>query len=227
MTGASIGFICDFLLSPNQTHSSSREKSQHGKEISLLKANEREQFLKGNECRKDKPGYRGVPKQSGPKSGPILHKGILPQCLKSSNIFLICQSSQLESIAWRSSMKDSPWPLPNPLEATPQSERGPASPEHPLTRISHKALNGVLNKSFIDGPQNRERSRWNRLQSLCDNSKLTCFCSARLQAGILKSSRCPPEGGRYMNQNRVLIQALQPVGFAQTSQAEACSTETI
>ena len=51
-----------------------------------------------------------------------------------------------------------------------------------LARISHKALNGVLNKSFIDGPKNRQRSRWNRLQ---------------------------------------------PVGFAQTSQAEACSTENI
>ena len=24
-------------------------------------------------------------------------------------------------------------------------------------------------------------------------------CSARLQAGILEPSKCPPEGGRYMN----------------------------
>jgi uncharacterized damage-inducible protein DinB len=37
---------------------------------------------------------------------------------------------------------------------------------------------------------------------------LTRFCSARLQAGTLKSSRCPPEGGRYINQNRVLKQDL-------------------
>src|ERR1700688_4826505 len=29
-----------------------------------------------------------------------------------------------------------------------------------------------------------------------------------LQAGTLESSRCPPEGGRYMNQNRVLTQTL-------------------
>jgi hypothetical protein len=33
-----------------------------------------------------------------------------------------------------------------------------------------------------------------------ENSKLARFCSARLQAGILESSRCPPEGGRYKNQ---------------------------
>jgi hypothetical protein len=26
------------------------------------------------------------------------------------------------------------------------------------------------------------------------------FCSARLQAGICMFSKCPPEGGRYMNQ---------------------------
>jgi hypothetical protein len=69
--------------------------------------------------------------------------------------------------------------------------------------------------------------QWRRLQSLCGNSKLTRFCSARLQAGILKSSRCPPEGGRYMKQNRVLTQALQPVGFghckAENPQAEACA----
>src|SRR5271157_5958477 len=54
---------------------------------------------------------------------------------------------------------------------------------------------------------------WRRLQSLCDNPKSTRSCSARLQAGTLESSRCPPEGGRYIIQNRVLTQALQPVGF--------------
>jgi hypothetical protein len=28
------------------------------------------------------------------------------------------------------------------------------------------------------------------------------YCSANLQVGILKSSRCPPEGGRYISQER-------------------------
>ena len=50
-----------------------------------------------------------------------------------------------------------------------------------------------------------------RLQSLCDNSKFEQFCRARHQAGTLKSSRCPPEGGRYNNQNRVLTLTLQPL----------------
>src|SRR6266700_3738461 len=47
------------------------------------------------------------------------------------------------------------------------------------------------------------------LKSLCENSNSPCFCSARLQAGTLESSTCPPEGGRYMNQNRVLTQTLR------------------
>ena len=46
------------------------------------------------------------------------------------------------------------------------------------------------------------------LQSLRENSKLPRFCSARLQAGTLESCRCPPEGGRYTNQNRVLTRTL-------------------
>src|SRR5579864_115959 len=36
------------------------------------------------------------------------------------------------------------------------------------------------------------------------NHDLRGLCSARLQAGTLESSTCPPEGGRYTNQNRVL-----------------------
>jgi hypothetical protein len=30
------------------------------------------------------------------------------------------------------------------------------------------------------------------------------FCSANLQVGILESSGCPPEGGRYINQTVLL-----------------------
>src|SRR5580704_2665036 len=52
------------------------------------------------------------------------------------------------------------------------------------------------------------------LRSLCENSKLPRFCSARLQAGTLDSSRCPPEGGRYMNQNRVRTRTLRPIESA-------------
>ena len=39
-----------------------------------------------------------------------------------------------------------------------------------------------------------------RQKSLCENSNLARFCSARLHAGALGSSRRPPEGGRYTNQ---------------------------
>src|SRR5579863_7040568 len=35
-------------------------------------------------------------------------------------------------------------------------------------------------------------------------------CSARLQAGTVDSSTCPPEGGRYISQNRVLAETLEP-----------------
>jgi hypothetical protein len=48
------------------------------------------------------------------------------------------------------------------------------------------------------------------LESLSENLIVAHFCSARLQAGILESSRCPPEGGRYINQNGVLTQTLEP-----------------
>src|SRR5216683_5480712 len=48
------------------------------------------------------------------------------------------------------------------------------------------------------------------LQSLCEISNSARICSARLQAGTLESSRCPPEGGPYMTQTRVLTQTLQP-----------------
>jgi hypothetical protein len=53
------------------------------------------------------------------------------------------------------------------------------------------------------------RFRRSGLQSVCENSGSADFCSARLQAGILNSSRCPPEGGRYINQNPDLTQTLQ------------------
>ena len=45
------------------------------------------------------------------------------------------------------------------------------------------------------------------LNDLIENSNLASFCSARLQAGIC--SRCPPEGGRYRNQDRVLAARLK------------------
>jgi hypothetical protein len=55
------------------------------------------------------------------------------------------------------------------------------------------------------------KAKPDRLKSLCGNSKWTPFCSARLQAGTLESSRCPPEGGRYMIESGVLTQPLNPV----------------
>src|SRR5882762_8488885 len=51
-------------------------------------------------------------------------------------------------------------------------------------------------------------------ESLSDNTCVKCFCSVGLQADIVDSSRCPPEGGRYRGQNRVLTQALGAVGTA-------------
>jgi hypothetical protein len=51
------------------------------------------------------------------------------------------------------------------------------------------------------------------LRRLRENSNLPRFCSARLQAGILKSSRCPPKGGRYTYRIRVLTQTLRPLLF--------------
>jgi hypothetical protein len=43
----------------------------------------------------------------------------------------------------------------------------------------------------------------NMLQKLCGNLDLPDFCSGNLQVGILDPGRCPPEGGRYRNENRV------------------------
>src|SRR5260370_145163 len=36
------------------------------------------------------------------------------------------------------------------------------------------------------------------------------FCSVGLQANTVDSSTCPPEGGRYIDQNQVLTQTLKP-----------------
>jgi len=62
------------------------------------------------------------------------------------------------------------------------------------------------------------------LKSLCENSRLPRFCSARLQAGTLESTRCPPEGGRYMNQNRVRTQILKPLFFRLLNVAAEAAT---
>ena len=48
--------------------------------------------------------------------------------------------------------------------------------------------------------------------SLCGNWDLRGFCSAALQSGLLDSTTCPPEGGRYTTQNPVATQTLLPGG---------------
>jgi hypothetical protein len=52
------------------------------------------------------------------------------------------------------------------------------------------------------------------LKSMCENCDLPRLCSARLQASTdtLESARCPPEGGRYTNQNRTFTQNLMASG---------------
>ncbi len=45
--------------------------------------------------------------------------------------------------------------------------------------------------------------------SVRENQESARSCSARLQAGTLESSTCPPEGGRYINQKRVLTHTLR------------------
>ena len=51
-------------------------------------------------------------------------------------------------------------------------------------------------------------------ESLSDNTFVKCFCSVGLQADTVESRRCPPEGGRYRCQNRVLTHALGTIGNA-------------
>src|SRR5229473_382396 len=46
------------------------------------------------------------------------------------------------------------------------------------------------------------------LWSLCEISFSSSYCGANLQVGILEASRCPPEGGRYINQDRILTWTL-------------------
>jgi len=75
----------------------------------------------------------------------------------------------------------------------------PGSPERDLQALKLQRLKSMKTRTQTSG-----------LKSLYENSILARFCSARLQAGISESSRCPPEGGRYMNQSRVLTQSLKP-----------------
>ena len=67
-----------------------------------------------------------------------------------------------------------------------------------------------LKSRYLVNGQPSKYGKAGGLKSLCENLKLAHFCSARFQAGTLESSRCPPESGHYMNQNRVLTQTLKP-----------------
>src|SRR5216684_6759869 len=44
---------------------------------------------------------------------------------------------------------------------------------------------------------------------MCSNPYASPFCSVGLQADTLDASTCPPEGGRYIDQNQVLTQPLK------------------
>jgi len=48
------------------------------------------------------------------------------------------------------------------------------------------------------------------LKSLCDILCAKRFCSVGLQPDTVDASTCPPEGGRYIDQNQVLTQTLKP-----------------
>ena len=65
------------------------------------------------------------------------------------------------------------------------------------------------------------------LKSLCENLCAKRICSVGLQADTVDSSTCPPEGGRYIDQNQVLTQTLKPgissrYGVAAEQVAEKC-----
>src|SRR5216684_9337637 len=45
---------------------------------------------------------------------------------------------------------------------------------------------------------------------MCSNPYASPFCSVGLQADTVDASTCPPEGGRYIDQNQVLMQILHP-----------------
>ena len=51
---------------------------------------------------------------------------------------------------------------------------------------------------FDAGVVTRYRSSQRRM-SPCESSEFSRLCSARLQAGIRLTPKCPPEGGRYIN----------------------------
>jgi hypothetical protein len=46
------------------------------------------------------------------------------------------------------------------------------------------------------------------------NEEIAGFCSATLHGGILESGRCPPEGGRYIDQIRALAQIIPEFALA-------------
>src|SRR5216684_2310084 len=66
----------------------------------------------------------------------------------------------------------------------------------------------------------------NRLQSLCCNLRAKRFCSVGLQADTVDSSTCPPEGGRYIDQNQALTQTLQPLARRRKS-CNVCETSRL
>ena len=67
-----------------------------------------------------------------------------------------------------------------------------------------------------DGPRQQilsERAQFARA-SLIRQALNIMFGSPRIQAGILGSRRCPPEGGRYMNKDRVFTHVLMAMQVA-------------
>src|SRR3981189_146893 len=63
-------------------------------------------------------------------------------------------------------------------------------------------------------------------QSLSDNPCVKRLYSVGLQADIVNANTCPPEGGRYIDQNQVLARALSARQCAYRSASPAANLHT-
>src|SRR5258708_38411331 len=91
------------------------------------------------------------------------------------------------------------------------TDRGRTIPLDTADFVRDVLLKAAWNRLFPQTVKPTERNICSAgLKSLCDNLCAKRFCSVGLQADTVDSSTCPPDGGRYIDQNQVLTKTPKP-----------------
>src|SRR5882762_1911515 len=69
------------------------------------------------------------------------------------------------------------------------------------------SIGGLLCLNSPPAAKNTSGKRYEGCRSVCDNRCAKRFCSVGLEADMVDSSSCPPEGGRYIEQKKYFARA--------------------